>query len=441
MKLRYLPIALLVCLLAVPSLVRATSYIQDATMYHQNYSIYPYSYVIEPFNSTHYQSVNASGWVYQSTNASQVWNFAGANTSANGGGTVFAKGIHQVSQQILGYDGVVYEGAGRGGTIVNLTTPGIALFNFPYGIYRSGLKNMRLVSTDATTDTKGITMDVIYSTFDNLAISNFTIGMEINKTGVADNFINKVQILNFASYGMLIHKMEDAFLSDINVGTGHTATACIRFDEGGAGVHWLGLHVWASVTCTYGIILGYDSTLYQYDAQWDNVEIEDDGLTTGLYINGTANRNQFNNLEIRGSSDNGTYVKGENNYFVNFKALSVANYGAVIKAKHVTFTGGWVRSCKVGIAFQGAYSHYNASSVSHIDFQGNDVYDILMNYTKYAMVSDCTFNSEDVAYSIYDDHGTANMYSNCYAYMRPILTLTPTNVQVHTSYNVTSWLT
>jgi uncharacterized membrane protein len=93
MKLRYLPIALLVCLLAVPSLVRATSYIQDATMYHQNYSIYPYSYVIEPFNSTFYQSTNASGGVSQSTNKATLTQSAIDVVTANGGGTIYLKEV------------------------------------------------------------------------------------------------------------------------------------------------------------------------------------------------------------------------------------------------------------------------------------------------------------------------------------------------------------
>jgi hypothetical protein len=96
------------------SFVGATSYIGDSgtIMYHQKYSIYPYSYMIEPFNSTFYQSINASGYVYQSTNASKVYNFVAGNLT-NGEKVHIRNGTYNVDNPaIITANYTIWDGEG-----------------------------------------------------------------------------------------------------------------------------------------------------------------------------------------------------------------------------------------------------------------------------------------------------------------------------------------
>jgi hypothetical protein len=105
-KLQNLGLAILVGILASALIVNA-GYIGDpaTTHYHGQFSQFPHSYIIEPFNSTFYQSVNSTGWVYQDSNASKVFNFALLNlsTAATGCiGSVFVKsGTYNIDTEIV----------------------------------------------------------------------------------------------------------------------------------------------------------------------------------------------------------------------------------------------------------------------------------------------------------------------------------------------------
>jgi parallel beta-helix repeat protein len=98
------------------ALVSFSTYIGDdsTVMRFGKYSISPYSFIVEQFNSTHYQSINASGYVYQSTNASAVFN----NAFGNSTGKIFAKtGIYTITSPIYLGAGDWLDGEGWGNTL------------------------------------------------------------------------------------------------------------------------------------------------------------------------------------------------------------------------------------------------------------------------------------------------------------------------------------
>lgn len=106
-------VALLVC-----SLIGSAGYIGDSNtvMRLGKFSITPYSYVVEPFNSTHYQSINASGYVSQSTSASAVINNAIGNMTQ--GDLLLKTGTYELSDEIKAVGHNDFAILGEQGTIL-----------------------------------------------------------------------------------------------------------------------------------------------------------------------------------------------------------------------------------------------------------------------------------------------------------------------------------
>jgi hypothetical protein len=93
--------------------VNLAGYIGDTStvMRLGKFSLFPYSYVIEPFNSTHVQSVNASGYEYQSTNVSAVREFAIGNMTT---GTILYKaGTYNFTNSLKGKSCIQEYGEGN----------------------------------------------------------------------------------------------------------------------------------------------------------------------------------------------------------------------------------------------------------------------------------------------------------------------------------------
>lgn len=110
-------VSLLVC-----SQIGNSAYIGDSDTVIRlgKFSITPYSYVIEPYNSTHYQSINETGYVYQSTNASQVFQFTFGNLTD--GGSIFIKqGIYYIDSNVTYDDGLTFVLEGEGSRISRYT--------------------------------------------------------------------------------------------------------------------------------------------------------------------------------------------------------------------------------------------------------------------------------------------------------------------------------
>jgi hypothetical protein len=124
--------------------------------------------VIEPFNSTHYQSVNASGWVYQSTNASQIVHFAWGNLSTTGGIIHFKNAVYQnmaIYETLTDNTTIQLEGEGIG-TIFNSSAYKILdLSNNAWTngehMYCLGIRDITF--THYTQDNASATLDLWYS--------------------------------------------------------------------------------------------------------------------------------------------------------------------------------------------------------------------------------------------------------------------------------------
>jgi len=120
-KLQNLGLAILVGILASALIVNA-GYIGDpaTTHYHGQFSQFPYSYIIEPFNSTYYQSTNASGYSYQTTDASQIENDAWGNTT---NGAIFYRGGTYNFPTVISHSGATKNirilGEGMDSTVFN----------------------------------------------------------------------------------------------------------------------------------------------------------------------------------------------------------------------------------------------------------------------------------------------------------------------------------
>jgi hypothetical protein len=82
-------ISALVC-----SQIGNSAYIGDPStvMSLGKYSLSPFDYLVEPVNSTYYQSVNGSGYVFQSTNRTHVETLC-VNNLTSSGGIVFLKNV------------------------------------------------------------------------------------------------------------------------------------------------------------------------------------------------------------------------------------------------------------------------------------------------------------------------------------------------------------
>jgi len=335
-------------------------------------------------------------------------------------------------------------------TVLSLTASNDEVIYVGSGVNNVQVSNMKLTNSSGLSNTTGLAFSGYWCRFEKLWIIDTSVGVHCFKPlNTVDTWFNEVYVLNFKTVGWWITKADDTMFSNINIGTGNSgATACLQVDEGGSGVHWTNLHIWASATCTYGIWLGASAGLYQYYSQFANVEIEDSGLEYGLYISGYANYNTFSNLHIRGVGT-GAYVRGAHNVFGMVNIHSCLVDGMILNGTDIVVDGGRIyKNDHNGITISSNYAEYKGLIISDIDFSYNSdahadtYYDIYVYHTKYVQIHGCSSHETAVLASMNVTDCYNMMVTDCWAYDEPMLTSGDvTGVAIHNCFNMTTWIT
>jgi len=405
------------------------------------------SYIIWQYNTTFYASRNMSIWDTElSTNASKVIDFADKNMT---GGTIFFRhATYSLDTPIYPSDYNRFIGEDDN-TILSQTTANSAVFHLSAGINNVHIENMRIQNSSAGTNCTGIYLDGNYHKIMNVWLDNLAYGMVFYQSGsTCDNWYENIYVNGFKDTGFYIVKAHDSHFEAITIGTNAVATAAIRWDEGGSGCHFTSIHIWGSATLTYGIWLGSGSGVYQYDAFWDSVEIEDNGIQLGLYIQASADYNHFSNLWFK-SVINASVIIGDYNTFTGINLRAVGDYGLIIQTATLNINGGYITDTgKTAIFISTAYLEYKAVHISNLNIYNSgtdtaDSYaDIDVYHTKYIQLSGINTQGTNVRSSINFTDCTNGMLQNSWVFDKPILTSgTSTSVEIHTSYNVTAYIT
>lgn len=291
LEIRKLVFVLLVSVLVCSQLGLAGYVGEDGTVMRFGKYSSPYSFVVEQFNSTHYQSINASGYTYQSTNASAVFQTAreGLGTLASGAkGDIFVKtGTYQISKDII--LGKITHLHCEAGTVFNVT---------------------------ANLDCGAIVIDTTNVLYTDWAIEDVTINMnDFNGDGIYSTnasqtgSITKSAIKNIYIYGVKAGyagiNLTNAFVFDFNQ---------IRISTNGIGIKlklndvliagngiWHDVYIGLGANGAVGLEVDESATKHYTLMQFDRFQVYGVGYddTVGIKLNGTQHC-QFNKVDIEG---------------------------------------------------------------------------------------------------------------------------------------------
>jgi len=365
---------------------------------------------------------------YENANFVSVHNSAVSSASSSGGGTVLlGEFTASCSSTLISGSDVWVVGSGDGsgpgkGTRLEMTVDDDVLYQMTGGSNK-GLMNMKLVATGHTGNTL-IDFDTTYARLSKLYLGNTDFGINCSKSTTTDNWINEMYILDFNKIGMQITDIQDTFLSDINIGTSVSGgIACINFDGGGCGAHFNNIHVWAvTFTCDYGIALGNKAGVYQFEAQWSNVEIEGSSMGVGIYATERADFNDWTNLRFK-NVDCAIQDYGDHNHYHALAVRNVEYNGVEIHGDNTLIDGGWIHgSGHHGLIVTSDYQTFSPCVISDLIFTSNGLdsantyYDIHIYHTKQVAISGGSSSGTDVLYSIYADDSDDLQINGFYAW-------------------------